>query len=125
MPKVFTATTISPISKTASPATWSECRPISLCIVTNKICTKLMTIRLGRILPKVLSLLQSGFVLGRLLSDNVLLAQELIHSFESLRPKANVVFKIDMAKVYDRISWDSFIRFAAERFPTVLDLLGG
>ncbi|KAL0418963.1 UNVERIFIED_CONTAM: hypothetical protein Sradi_1309800 [Sesamum radiatum] len=102
MPKVFTATTISPIPKTASPASWSEHRPISLCNVTNKICTKLMTIRLGRILPKVLSLLQSGFVLGRLLSDNVLLAQELIHSLKSLRPKANVVFKIDMAKAYDR-----------------------
>ncbi|KAL0288480.1 UNVERIFIED_CONTAM: hypothetical protein Scaly_2730200 [Sesamum calycinum] len=102
MPKVFTSTTISPIPKTASPASWSEHRPISLCNVTNKICTKLMTIRLGRILPKVLSLLQSGFVLGRLLSDNVLLAQELIHSLKSLRPKANVVFKIDMAKAYDR-----------------------
>ncbi|KAK4407853.1 hypothetical protein Sango_0366300 [Sesamum angolense] len=92
MPKVFTATTISPIPKTASPDSWSEHRPISLCNVTNKICTKLMTIRLGRILPKVLSLLQSGFVLGRLLSDNVLLAQELIHSLKSLLPKANVVF---------------------------------
>ncbi|KAL0349860.1 UNVERIFIED_CONTAM: hypothetical protein Sradi_4135200 [Sesamum radiatum] len=47
----------------------------------------------------------SGFVPGRLLSDNVLLAQELIHSLESRRPDANVVFKLDMAKAYDRVSW--------------------
>ncbi|KAL0405570.1 UNVERIFIED_CONTAM: hypothetical protein Slati_3870900 [Sesamum latifolium] len=56
MPKSFTATTISLIPKTDSPTSWSEYRPISLCNVTNKICTKLMTIRLGRVLPKVLSL---------------------------------------------------------------------
>ncbi|KAL0293793.1 UNVERIFIED_CONTAM: hypothetical protein Sangu_3231000, partial [Sesamum angustifolium] len=102
MPKGFTATTISLIPKTASPTCWSEYRSISLCNVTNKICTKLMTIRLGHVLPKVISLSQSGFVLGRLLSDNVILAQELIHSLESRRPDANVVFKLDMAKAYDR-----------------------
>ncbi|KAL0427582.1 UNVERIFIED_CONTAM: hypothetical protein Slati_2933000 [Sesamum latifolium] len=61
-----------------------------------------MTIRLGRVLPKVLALSQSGFVPGRLLSDNVLLEQELIHSLESRRPNANVIFKLDMAKAYDR-----------------------
>ncbi|KAL0299106.1 UNVERIFIED_CONTAM: hypothetical protein Sradi_6570400 [Sesamum radiatum] len=66
MPKGFTATTISLIPKTASPTCWSEYRPISLCNVTNKICTKLMTIRLGHVLPKVISLSQSGFVPGRL-----------------------------------------------------------
>ncbi|KAK4406640.1 hypothetical protein Sango_0670500 [Sesamum angolense] len=48
----------------------------------------------------------SGFVPGRLLSDNVLLAQELVHSLESRRPEANVVFKLDMAKAYDRVSWE-------------------
>ncbi|KAK4383131.1 hypothetical protein Sango_2806400 [Sesamum angolense] len=65
-----------------------------------------MTIRLGHVLPEVISLSQSGFVLGRLLSDNVLLAQELVHSIESRRPDANVVFKLDMAKAYDRVSWE-------------------
>ncbi|KAL0383242.1 UNVERIFIED_CONTAM: hypothetical protein Scaly_0611500, partial [Sesamum calycinum] len=103
MSKGFTATTISLIPKTASPTCWSEYQSISLCNVTNKICTKLTTIRLGRVLPKVLSLSQSGFVPGRLLSDNVLLAQELIYSLESRRPEANVVFKLDMAKAYDRV----------------------
>ncbi|KAL0462195.1 UNVERIFIED_CONTAM: hypothetical protein Slati_0107100 [Sesamum latifolium] len=106
MPKSFTATTISLIPKTDSPVSWSEYRPISLCNITNKICTKLMTIRLGRVLPKVLSLSQSGFVPGWLLSDNVLLAQKLIHSLESRRADASVMFKLDMAKAYDRVSWE-------------------
>ncbi|KAK4390353.1 hypothetical protein Sango_2098600 [Sesamum angolense] len=102
MTKGFTATTISLIPKMASPTCWNEYRPISLCNVTNKICTKLMTIRLGHVLPKVISLSHSGFVPGRLLSDNVLLAQELVHSLQSRRPDANVVFKLDKAKAYDR-----------------------
>ncbi|KAL0423298.1 UNVERIFIED_CONTAM: hypothetical protein Sradi_0864600 [Sesamum radiatum] len=50
MPKGFTASTIFLIPKTASPTCWSEYRPISLCNVTNKICTKLMTFRLGHVL---------------------------------------------------------------------------
>ncbi|KAL0315870.1 UNVERIFIED_CONTAM: hypothetical protein Sradi_5465200 [Sesamum radiatum] len=72
IPKGFTATTISLIPKTVNPTSWSEYRSISLCNVTNKICTKLMTVRLGHILPKMLYLSQSGFVPGWLLSDNVL-----------------------------------------------------
>ncbi|KAL0339985.1 UNVERIFIED_CONTAM: Retrovirus-related Pol polyprotein from type-2 retrotransposable element R2DM [Sesamum radiatum] len=106
MSKGFTATTISLIPKMTSPTCWSEYQSISLCNVTNKICTKLMTIRLGRVLLKVLSLSQSGFVPRRLFSDNVLLAQELIYSLESRRPEANVVFKLDMAKAYDRVGWE-------------------
>ncbi|KAL0297842.1 UNVERIFIED_CONTAM: hypothetical protein Sangu_3176600 [Sesamum angustifolium] len=67
MPKCFTAITICLISKRTSPACWS---PITVA---------------------------KWFVPGRLLSDNVLLAQELIHSLESRRPEANVVFQLDMA----------------------------
>ncbi|KAL0406297.1 UNVERIFIED_CONTAM: hypothetical protein Slati_3943600 [Sesamum latifolium] len=78
MPKSFTATTISLILKTDS---------------------QLPGVNAGR-------LAYSGFVPGRLLSDNVLLAQELIHSLESRRPEANVIFKLDMAKAYDWISWE-------------------
>ncbi|KAL2250200.1 UNVERIFIED_CONTAM: hypothetical protein Sindi_2493700, partial [Sesamum indicum] len=89
MPKSFTATTISLIPKTASPASWSEYRPINLCNVTNKICMKLMSIRLGHVLPK---------------------PQELVHSLESQRPEANVIFKLDMAKAYDRVNWDFFFQ---------------
>ncbi|KAL0301806.1 UNVERIFIED_CONTAM: hypothetical protein Sradi_6457400 [Sesamum radiatum] len=78
MPKGFTATTISLISKTASPTCWTwACLAKGAITVAN------------------------GFVPRRLLSDNVLLAQELIHSLESRRPEANVVFKLDMAKAYD------------------------
>ncbi|KAK4391636.1 hypothetical protein Sango_1941400 [Sesamum angolense] len=57
----------------------------------------------------------SGFVPGRLLSDSVLLVQELIHSLESRRPEANMVFKLDMAKAYDRVSWDFLYQVLRKR----------
>ncbi|KAL0349293.1 UNVERIFIED_CONTAM: hypothetical protein Sangu_1157100 [Sesamum angustifolium] len=57
----------------------------------------------------------SGFVPGRLLSDNVLLAQELIHTLESHRPDANVVFKLDMAKAMIGSVGSSSIKSCSER----------
>ncbi|KAL0290524.1 UNVERIFIED_CONTAM: hypothetical protein Sangu_2570900 [Sesamum angustifolium] len=42
----------------------------------------------------------------RWLNNNVPLAQELIHLLESRWLEVNVVFKLDMAKAYDRVSWE-------------------
>ncbi|XP_042051649.1 uncharacterized protein LOC121796962 [Salvia splendens] len=79
MPRSFTATMIILILKKLNPVTWGDFRPISLCNVTNKIITKILASRLAPLLPLVIASNQSGFNKGRLLSDNALLAQELIH----------------------------------------------
>ncbi|KAI3473497.1 hypothetical protein Pfo_031457, partial [Paulownia fortunei] len=105
MPRSFTATSLVLIPKTDSPNTWNDFRPISLCYITNKIITKLLSLRLAKLLPDLIAPSQSGFVQGRLISDNILLAQELIHSIDSRQVQDNVVFKLDMAKAYDRVQW--------------------
>ncbi|XP_073121442.1 uncharacterized protein [Henckelia pumila] len=68
------ATTIILIPKNEHAQRWSDFRPISLCNVNNKIITKILTIRLSRILPRIISSSQSGFVAGKMISDNILLA---------------------------------------------------
>ncbi|XP_049414633.1 uncharacterized protein LOC125877356 [Solanum stenotomum] len=55
------------------------------------------------ILPKLISPNQSGFVKGRNITKNVLLAQEVISEIRKRGKPANVVIKLDMAKTYDRV----------------------
>ena len=105
LPRSFTATSVVLLPKKKSPETWADFRPISLCNVTNKIITKIITSRLTPLLPLAISPNQSGFVKGRLLHDNVLLAQEMFHELGRSYPSPNVALKLDMAKAYDRVQW--------------------
>ncbi|KAL2246128.1 UNVERIFIED_CONTAM: hypothetical protein Sindi_2881000 [Sesamum indicum] len=74
MPRSFSATSIILIPKNDSPQSWSEFRPISLCNVTNKILSKLLYTKISQALPDLISPSESGFVPGRLIADNILLA---------------------------------------------------
>ncbi|XP_041995763.1 uncharacterized protein LOC121745889 [Salvia splendens] len=110
LPRSVTATNIVLFPKKASPETWADFRPISLCNVLNKVITKVLTASLAPFLPQVISPNQSGFMNGRLLHDNVLLAQEMFHELARRSPAPNVAIKIDMAKAYDRVQWSFLIK---------------
>ncbi|XP_073051343.1 uncharacterized protein [Primulina eburnea] len=105
MPQGFTATTITLIPKVMGAQAWSDFCPISLCNVTNKIISKLLYSRLKVVAERLVSWNQSGFVPGRVISDNILLAQELTHSLSLPTRGGNVILKLDMAKAYDRVQW--------------------
>ena len=86
----------------------AEFRPISLCNVSYKIISKILCSRLKELLPKLISETQSAFVAKRLITDNILLAQEAFHALRTnLMCKAKfVAIKTDMSKAYDRVEWD-------------------
>ncbi|KAL2519774.1 RNase H domain-containing protein [Abeliophyllum distichum] len=60
-------------------------------------------------LAELISAPQSGFILGRLIGDNILLVQELLHTLDTKVRVGNVILKLDMAKAYDRLDWGFLI----------------
>ncbi|XP_060195103.1 uncharacterized protein LOC132624322 [Lycium barbarum] len=94
------------ISSKEHPQEFSEFRPISLSNVTHNIVSKVLNNRFSKILPKIISSNQSGFMKGSAIGENVLLAQEIVHDIRKPNKGGNVVIKLDMSKAYDRISWN-------------------
>ena len=94
----------------------SEFRPISLCNVLYKIFFKVLANRLKKILPTFITEHQSAFTKSRLISDNILVAFENLHSTQNHKSdkEGYMVVKLDMSKTYDRVEW-SFLEAVMRR----------
>ena len=109
-------TNIYLIPKTVRPNRMTKLRPISLCNVGYKIISKVLCQRLKSLLPHLISETQSAFVSGRLISDNILIAQEMFHVLRTNnvckekflacdKKKKFVAIKTDMSKTYGMVEW--------------------
>ena len=109
-------TNITLIPKTNNPKRMSEFRPISHYNVVFKLISKALTNKLKTLPPHIITENQSTFILGRLITDNVLVAFELMH-FLNHKNVGNDNFmaaKLDMSKAFYRVEW-CFIQRVMER----------
>ncbi|CAN0830758.1 LINE-1 retrotransposable element ORF2 protein [Linum grandiflorum] len=95
------------IPKVLGADSMRQLRPIGLCTVFYKTISKIITTRLGNILPNIVSSNQNGFIRHRSITDNVLLAHELMHylKLHASGKRDYMALKVDMEKAYDRVEW--------------------
>jgi hypothetical protein len=101
-------TNIALVLKKKSPASITDYRPISLCIVVYKLIAKVLANRMKSILPHIISPTQSAFIPGQLITDNILVAFEALHTMDGgLKGREGyMALKLDMSKAYDRVEWN-------------------
>ena len=85
LPNHLNHTFITLIPKKKNPEFASEFRPISLCNVLYKLFSKVLANRLKKILPNIITENQSAFIKSRLISDNILVVFESLHSMQRHR----------------------------------------
>ncbi|KAJ9556757.1 hypothetical protein OSB04_011371 [Centaurea solstitialis] len=111
LPEGINNTIIALIPKVDSPTTLKDYRPIALCNVIMKIVTKVLANRIKPILPSLISANQTAFVKDKLITDNIIIAFEMLHSMHrnTRKKQGEMAIKVDVSKAYDRLNWD-FLR---------------
>ncbi|KAH9666643.1 putative ribonuclease H protein [Citrus sinensis] len=109
IPQNVNKTPLVLILKVDHPTSLKMFRPISLYTVAYKTVTKIIANRLQALLPKLIGPHQTSFVPGRHIVDNIVIAQEVVHSMRKKTGKRGLMaIKVDLEKAYDRLNW-SFI----------------
>jgi len=99
LPTGLNDTFISLLPKVSNPQKVAQFRLIGLYNVVYKVVTKCIVHRLKSAVPNLISLLQSSFVSGRQIGDNVLIMQEIMHSMRGKKgSKGCMAIKIDLEK---------------------------
>ena len=83
----------------------NDYRPISCCNLIYKCISSILASRIKAILPNLINKAQSAFVPGRHISDNILLAQELLWNYHWSDTKPRCALKVDILKAYDSVRW--------------------
>ena len=109
--KKMNFTNIIFIPKNNDPQYITEFRTISLSNVVSRIISKVLANQIKSILPDVISNAQSAFIPNRLITDNTIVAFEMLHHVRSRRKgkTGHMAVKLDISKAYDRMEWE-FLR---------------
>ena len=85
-------------------------QPISLLNVDYKIATKALALRL----PSIISDVQTGYIEGRLIGENIRIISDIIH-FTAEQNQEGIALFIDFEKAFDSLEW-AFLSKALDVF---------
>lgn len=98
-------TNITLISKSDNACMVGHYRPISLCNVTYKMISKILTKRLKMVMPKRISPFQTAFVPHRHIQENLILTHDIIQTMRRKKGQVGLMaIKADMEKAFDKMS---------------------
>ena len=96
---------LSLLYKKGNPENLENWRPISLLNTDYKIITRLLAIRLQKVLPKIISMDQQGYLKNRYIGYNIRQIQDIIDYTEKLNIDGCILF-LDFRKAFDTASWN-------------------
>ncbi|XP_026458833.1 uncharacterized protein LOC113359390 [Papaver somniferum] len=105
--KEVNSTFITLIAKKKNPSFVTDYRPISCCNVIYKCITKIISLRMKKILGGLISQNQSTFISGRSIQDNIMVAHELVRNYHRSKGSPRCALKIDLTKAYDTVRWET------------------
>lgn len=105
MYKPVNCTLVILIPKVQCPNTVKEYRPITCCSALYKIISKVLAKRIHDIIRTIISESQAAFIPGRNISDNIILAHELVRVYTRKNVSPRCMLKIDLQKAYDCVEW--------------------
>ena len=92
------------MAKKSNASKVSEYIPIALRNVLYKLIVKVLTNRVQLVLPDVIGMSQSAFIRGWDISNNMMLAHQLIKHYERNTISSRTLIKIDICKAYDTLN---------------------
>ncbi|XP_058217387.1 uncharacterized protein LOC131328462 [Rhododendron vialii] len=118
-------TIVALVPKVQNPSKVGDFRPISCCNTIYKCISRILAKRLQSVLSLLIDLVQSGFVKGRRIADNIFLTQELMRGYHKSSPSPRCAMKVDIMKAYDHVRWEFLwdVLFAMNFHPTMIKWL--
>lgn len=91
------------VSKGDNVQLFTNWRPLSMLITTNKILGKILANRTSVVIPKLVDVQQTGFIKSRSIIDNVL-AYHVGRDYSKAKKLRALLLKLDFSKAYDRVA---------------------